>query len=94
MQSQGKRGVSGEPHWLVERDVRRRTELSKPGPGTVMGAAENALMIDLSSKAKKGGAIAWAQQHRRHSTCQQLDIDLRRSSGYWMCLEAVACHSA
>ena len=46
MQSQNppRLGVEGSPHWLVERDVRGRTELSKPGPGTVMGGGETQLI--------------------------------------------------
>lgn len=36
--------------------MRGRTELSKPGPGTVMGAGETQLMHTLATAAKKGWA--------------------------------------
>ena len=54
MEKKGKRGVSGTPHWKVERDVRRRTELSKPGPGPVLGAGEKALVVKMADAANKG----------------------------------------
>ena len=47
------RGVEGEPHWKIEFEVRGRTELSKPGPGTVLGAAETALMLEIANMAAK-----------------------------------------
>eukprot|EP00964_Phaeocystis_antarctica_P036664 scaffold20940_cov96-Phaeocystis_antarctica.AAC.2 len=46
-------GVTGSPHWLVERDVRRRTHRSKPGPGPVLGEGEDALMLAMGNAAKK-----------------------------------------
>ena len=53
----GQRGLPGQPHWLVERDVRGRTETDKPGPGTVMGVmGEKKLMLELSNAAAKGWA--------------------------------------
>ena len=66
MQSQNppRLGLAGSPHLRVERDVRGRTELSKPGPGTVVGAAETQLMHTLATAAKKG----WAYRWRRRST--------------------------
>jgi hypothetical protein len=39
MAAQSKRGIEGQPHWRVEAEVRGRTELSKPGAGTVRAAA-------------------------------------------------------
>ena len=47
------RGVEGEPHWKIEFEVRGRTELSKSGPGTVLGAAETALMLEVANMAAK-----------------------------------------
>ena len=50
------RGVKGVPHWRAERDVRRRTELPKPGGvkggGTVLGAAEAALCVKFARAAE------------------------------------------
>ena len=46
-------GVKGSPHWLVERDVSRRTDRTKPGPGPILGAAEDVLMLELGNAAKK-----------------------------------------
>ena len=65
MQSQNppRLGVEGSPHWLVERDVRGRTELSKPGPGTVMGGGETQLMHTLATAAKKGWAYMEVCSH-------------------------------
>ena len=54
MEKKGKRGVSGTPHWKVERDVRRRTELSKPGPGPVLGAGKKALIVKMADAANRG----------------------------------------
>ena len=45
--------MEGEPHWKIEFEVRGRTELSKPGPGTVLGAAETALMLEIANMAAK-----------------------------------------
>ena len=77
MQSQNppRLGLAGSPHWLVERDVRGRTELSKPGPGTVMGAAETQLMHTLATAAKKG----WAYMEEEiddlvRNTCIELEV--------------------
>ena len=50
-QKVGKRGVAGTPHWRVERDVRRRTKLNKPGPGPLLGSAEDLLMLRVGRMA-------------------------------------------
>ena len=60
MEKKGKRGVSGTPHWKVERDVRRRTELSKPGPGPVLGA-------DISYLCRTGYTRVFFTQSMRES---------------------------
>ena len=53
------RGVLGEPHWKVERDVRRRTSLDSGGGynGTgepMLGKAEEGMMVWMADQAKRG----------------------------------------
>ena len=68
-------GLEGSPHWLVERDVRGRTELSKPGPGTVMGGGETQLMHTLATAAKKGWAYMEAEiDDLVRNTCIELKV--------------------
>ena len=56
MKGKGGRGVSGQPHWKVEREVRKRVSLSKPGGvkggGTLLGAAEDVLCTTLARAAQ------------------------------------------
>jgi len=59
MQLFGLRGVPGERHWKVERDVRRRTSLDSAGGhlGTgepMLGKAEEGLMVSMADQAKRG----------------------------------------
>ena len=54
MKAKGGVGIEGQPHWVVERDVRRRTALTTPGPGPVLGSAEIPLMLEFSTGAKHG----------------------------------------
>jgi hypothetical protein len=48
------RGISGVPHWKVELEMRGRTELTRAGVGTVLGAAETNLMVTFGEAAKTG----------------------------------------
>ena len=52
MKLQGMCGVKGSPHWLVERDVRRRTVLDEAGRPPSLGASEKALMVACGNAAK------------------------------------------
>ena len=53
-----KGGVNGSPHWLVERDVRRRTELTVPGGvkggGSLLGKAEDLILVDAAKQFQRG----------------------------------------
>jgi len=62
MQLYGLRGVPGERHWKVERDVRRRTSLDSAGGhlGTgepMLGKAEEGLMVWMADQAKRGAPV-------------------------------------
>lgn len=54
MAEKGQRGLKGFPHWQVEAEVRNRTELTRAGVGSVLGAAETRLMVVFGEAAKKG----------------------------------------
>ena len=48
------RGLHGHPHWKVELEVRSRTELTRAGVGTVLGAtAEDRLMVIFGQAAMR-----------------------------------------
>ena len=49
----GVTGQAGVPHWRAERDVRRRTSLSSPGPGPILGAAEDRIAVEIARMAMK-----------------------------------------
>ena len=49
-----KRGMKGVPHWKVEKEVRARKELSRPGPDPILGSAETFLMLLFAAGAKGG----------------------------------------
>ena len=59
MRNRGLKGVSGEPHWKVGRDVRRRTSLESAGGyrgtgETMLGLAESGVMVYMANQAKRG----------------------------------------
>jgi len=58
MEKKLKGGVKGQPHWLVERDVRRRTSLPQnggvKGGGTKLGGAEKLLCTRFARMAQQG----------------------------------------
>ena len=58
MREQGKRGMPGSPHWLVELEVRRRKSLPLPGRPTVLGAAEDVLALEMGRAAAKNQPYA------------------------------------
>ena len=71
----GLRGIVGTEHWKVELEVRGRTSLSKPGPGTMLGAAENFLMLKLAEAAKKGWQYLEEEVHDLVlNTCIELKL--------------------
>ena len=55
-----KRGAKGTPHWKVERDIRRRKSLPQNGPGTTLGAAEDVIMMEISTSALRG--FPWLEE--------------------------------
>jgi len=62
MQLFGLRGVPGERHWKVERDVRRRNSLDSVGGhlGTgepMLGKAEEELMVWMADQAKRRAPV-------------------------------------
>ena len=61
MRERGHRGgVEGAPHWRIERDQRRRTQVdeTKSGPNPILGAAEELLMLEIGSMARKNTPYA------------------------------------
>ena len=74
-----KGGVKGQPHWLVERDVRRRTSLPQnggvKGGGTVLGGAEKVLCTKFARMAQQGMPYLTDEVHEIvRDTCMELEL--------------------
>jgi hypothetical protein len=84
------RGLPGEMHWYVERHVRGRKHLAKPGPGTVLGdAGEKALLVELASKAQKNWAYMEEEVYDLvKAACIELKVlDPKNKKPYTHCRE-------
>ena len=63
MTAKGKRGIHGEPHWKVEAEMRGRTELTRAGVQTALGAAELNLMCVFATAARNGSPYLEEEIH-------------------------------
>ena len=63
MTAKGKRGIHGVPHWKVEAEMRGRTELTRAGIQTALGAAKLNLMFVFATAARNGSPYLEEETH-------------------------------